>query len=93
MNTSHVHAMTATMMKLQLHPAQDLVHSILSAVQEMLDKDVAPFQQTHLHLVEDIHGVYGTAKEMCAHLMHMLFIDCKTVMLDKQIAATHCTAS
>lgn len=79
------------MMKLQFHtvichPAQDLMHSILSAVQEMLDKDVAPLQQTYLHLVEEIHSVYGTAKEVCAHLMHMLFVDGKTVILDKLIA-------
>ncbi len=30
----------------------------------MFNKDVAPFQQKYVHLVEDIHGVYGTAKEV-----------------------------
>lgn len=33
-------------------------------MQEMFDKDVAPFQQKYVHLVEDIHNVYGTAKEV-----------------------------
>lgn len=33
-------------------------------MQETFDKDVAPFQQKYLHLVEEIHGVYGTAKEV-----------------------------
>ena len=30
----------------------------------MFDKDIAPFQQKYIHLVEDIHNVYGTAKEV-----------------------------
>lgn len=30
----------------------------------MFDKDVGPFQQKYVHLVEDIHSVYGTAKEV-----------------------------
>ena len=33
-------------------------------LQEMFDKDVAPFQQKYVHLVDDIHNVYGTAKEV-----------------------------
>ena len=33
-------------------------------LQDMFDKDVAPFQQKYMHLVEDIHGVYGNAKEV-----------------------------
>lgn len=33
-------------------------------LQEMFDNDVAPFQQKYVHLVEDIHNVYGTAKEV-----------------------------
>ena len=35
----------------------------------MFDKDVAPFQQKYVHLVEDIHGVYGTAKEVSFELL------------------------
>ena len=31
----------------------------------MFDKDIAPFQQKYIHLIEDIHNVYGTAKEVC----------------------------
>lgn len=37
----------------------------------MFDKDVAPFQQKYVHLVEDIHNVYGTAKEV-SELVHAL---------------------
>ncbi|KAL3160670.1 hypothetical protein ABBQ32_010585 [Trebouxia sp. C0010 RCD-2024] len=39
---------------------------------EMFDKDVAPFQQKYVHLVEDIHNVYGTAKEFHAKGIQML---------------------
>lgn len=35
----------------------------------MFDKDVAPFQQKYVHLVEDIHGVYGTAKEVSRNMI------------------------
>ena len=34
------------------------------SLQDMFDKDVGPFQQKYVHLVEDIHSVYGTAKEV-----------------------------
>lgn len=34
------------------------------SLQDMFDKDVGPFQQKYVHLVEDIHNVYGTAKEV-----------------------------
>ena len=37
-------------------------------MQEMFDQDVAPFQQKYIHLVEEIHGVYGTAKEVGGHM-------------------------
>ena len=49
----------------------------------MFDKDVAPFQQKYVHLVEDIHGVYGTAKEVSldanAVLLHVLL--CVSLLL------------
>ena len=34
----------------------------------MFDQDVAPFQQKYIHLVEEIHGVYGTAKEVSGYM-------------------------
>ncbi|DBA70182.1 hypothetical protein WJX79_001992 [Trebouxia sp. C0005] len=39
---------------------------------DMFDKDVGPFQQKYVHLVEDIHNVYGTAKEFHAKGIQML---------------------
>lgn len=44
----------------------------------MFDKDVAPFQQKYVHLVEDIHNVYGTAKEVSLPMLsspgvHLIF--------------------
>ena len=33
-------------------------------MQDMFDQDVAPFQQKYMYLVEEIHNVYGTAKEV-----------------------------
>ena len=37
---------------------------ITCILQDMFDKNVGPFQQKYVHLVEDIHSVYGTAKEV-----------------------------
>ena len=40
------------------------LYRTILVMQDMFDKDVGPFQQKYIHLVEDIHGVYGTAKEV-----------------------------
>ena len=37
----------------------------------MFDKDVGPFQQKYVHLVEDIHSVYGTAKEVHGQIVSL----------------------